>query len=241
MIAKYREKQRASSLRLQGYSYSEILKEVQVSRSSLSLWLGKLIVPRQYQKILVNKRNAGRIKANQARKTQRVQRELDEYLRAKTTIGRLTQRDLHLIATTLYWAEGTKQRSSTSARTSICNSDPAILCIFYIWLLRIGFDASNIICRLYIHENYRPNEHEILQYWNEYFPNRGISWRKTVYKKDQKIKEIVRYNHGSSSINPGWHSNTYYGLLSLTVKKSTWLNRYLAGTARAIAEQCPVV
>ncbi|MEK7458376.1 MAG: hypothetical protein AAB612_02750, partial [Patescibacteria group bacterium] len=95
--------------------------------------------------------------------------------------------------------------------------------------------------RLYIHETYRPQEKEILEYWKRYFSDGDISWRKTVYKKNHKIKEIMRYNQSSSNIHAGWHSNIYYGLLSLTVRKSTWLNRYLAGVAKAIADQCPVV
>lgn len=41
MFAKLEEKKKAIILRKKGFSYTEIIKEVAVSKSSLSLWLSK--------------------------------------------------------------------------------------------------------------------------------------------------------------------------------------------------------
>jgi len=39
MIFKFKEKEKAIKLRKRGFSYSEILREIPVAKSTLSLWL----------------------------------------------------------------------------------------------------------------------------------------------------------------------------------------------------------
>ena len=52
MLAKIEEKQKAIALRKRGYSYSEILAEVPVAKSTLSLWLRSVGLAKKQKQLL---------------------------------------------------------------------------------------------------------------------------------------------------------------------------------------------
>ena len=57
---KFKEKIRAIQLRKQGKSYSEILKKISVSRSTISLWLRNIKLTRKQKNILLRGRQKSR-------------------------------------------------------------------------------------------------------------------------------------------------------------------------------------
>ncbi|HRH24262.1 MAG TPA: helix-turn-helix domain-containing protein, partial [Candidatus Paceibacterota bacterium] len=79
MIAKVQEKTKALQLRRQGYSYQDILKEVKVSKSSLSLWLNELPLTNEEESFLKTRKDSnisrGRIRAAVSNRMRRVVRD----------------------------------------------------------------------------------------------------------------------------------------------------------------------
>lgn len=70
-MSKYREEEKAVKLRKKGLSYLEILKEVPVAKSTLSLWLRNVDLSKPQRQRLIEKRllaaRAGALKKKQQR------------------------------------------------------------------------------------------------------------------------------------------------------------------------------
>ncbi len=241
MKTKLQAKLQAIELRKKGFSYNEILKRIPVSRSSLSLWLKDVPLSEDQMKYLLKRRLNSWKAGGAARRSKRIQEEENEYQKAHISVGKLSDREVFLIAASLYWAEGAKQRNVISQRVAISNSDPGILLVFYRWLSLMKYQPSDIIATLYLHEVYVDQEQEMLSYWKSYFPDQKLQWYKTVYKREHKKRPFMRYNNARTAFGESLHSSTYYGQLRLEVRKSTRLNRFLAGCSRAITQRCRVV
>lgn len=126
--------EKAISLRLQGKSYGEIAKDLGVWKSSLSGWLKGLQLSPEALKILEKKSNYSREKfADYNRikheKVQMENKQIRETFSKK--IKPLSNYELLLIGTALYWGEGCKRHSRSYGQyASLCNSDPYIIKIF---------------------------------------------------------------------------------------------------------------
>lgn len=240
MQRKPKEKQQAIILRKQGLSLREIQQKLHVSKSTLSLWLRDTPLAPEQMLTLLKKRENSWVAAGAKRHQMRLEEEENEFQKAKNEVGMLSDRDLFLIAISLYWGEGDKQRLRPSKNATISNSDPAIILIFYIWIKKF-MPSVKISCTLYIHEHYRLEEGYILDYWKSYFSDPTIQWNKIVFKKHIKNKPFMRYNREYPIDLGRKRSGLYNGLIRLTVRKSTRLNRFLSGCSKAIGIQCPVV
>ena len=240
MKAKKNQKKLAIELRKKGLSFSEILKYINVSQASLSQWLKNIVLTPKQQERLEKIKAESPKKAGLVRHAQRLLEIKSQYNQAKIEVGLLSKREIFLIAAALYWAEGTKQRSKTKSRgVEISNSDPGVLLVFYQWLCFLGVKNASIHFTLQVHELYKEDEENIKKYWQQFFPNNNFQWMKTTFKKHLKTKPIMRYNQATPEIREGLKSNIYYGILRLGVRRSGRLNRFLAGAARAIAQQMP--
>ncbi|WP_407922123.1 helix-turn-helix domain-containing protein [Carbonactinospora thermoautotrophica] len=123
-------RERARELRLQGWTYPEIAKELNVSKSSVSLWVGPsqarfpvdaraVAGPRQRDVLGAAAPPAGdRAPAGEAA--------------AAREIGALSDRELFLIGAALYWAEGSKLYCRRE-RVVFINSDPSMMLVFAGW------------------------------------------------------------------------------------------------------------
>ena len=109
MISKIVEKEKAIALRRQGKTYSEILAEVPVCKSTISLWLHSVNLAKHQKQRITQKRTDARLRAIATKRQQRIDRTTAIVDKAKIEIGAVTQRELWLLGTALYWAEGAKQ------------------------------------------------------------------------------------------------------------------------------------
>ncbi len=138
MHPKYQE---AIKLRLQGNSYGVIAKSLRVSKSSVSNWCKNLKLSSSARKIIENKNKhiKEKFKLYNQRKHQFVQIENKKIIeKAVKQIPLISKRDLLLIGTALYWAEGyRRQDRNRSPRVNIANSDPALISIFLRFLRKI--------------------------------------------------------------------------------------------------------
>jgi hypothetical protein len=229
MLPKIIEKEKAIVLRKQGFSYREILKEVPVAKSTLSLWLRSVGLTKRQKQRLTEKKRKGQLKGAQVKREQRnfLTQKIKE--QAIKEIGELTKKELWLVGITLYWSEGAKQKENNpSQRVKFINSDPKMMRLFLKWLEEICFiSLEDIKFEIHIHET--GDIEKAKRYWSNVLNLPLIKFQKIRLKK-HKIKKI--YKNGNKD---------YHGLLSITVKRSTNLNRKIAGWIEGICKNCGVV
>lgn len=221
MISKSIEKEKAILLRKNGFSYNEILKEISVSKSTLSLWLRNIGIAKKQQQKLTEKRKLAQIKAQQSCKEKRIFKEQKIISEAKLEIKKINLRELFLIGVTLYWAEGAKQKDhNVSQGVSFGNSDPKMILLFKRWLNECCKIEDNRICyRIYIHE--KADILRAKEFWSNLL--------------DSNISKFHLKKHNPKTVRKNT-LNEYYGLLRMDISRSTDLNRKIKGWIHGIIE-----
>tara|TARA_B100000745_G_scaffold294549_1_gene237654 strand:- start:15314 stop:16042 length:729 start_codon:yes stop_codon:yes gene_type:complete len=181
MINRVREKKKAMRLRKKGYTYNEILKEVNVAKSSLSLWLKDMPLTKQEKDILRKRKDAnisrGRIRAGAAHHLARLERDKILFQEAKEEFERFKYDPLFQMGVGLYWAEGAKRND----RFAFANSDPDMINVMIRWIEEyLGLERRDIFVRLFIHKPYREENCE--GFWSEKIGVDLSHFKKTVYK-----------------------------------------------------------
>lgn len=222
MISKSNEHQRAIELRKDGKSYSEILAQIRVSQSSLSLWLRDIVLTKEQISALNLKKREGQRKGGMMKKGSRLLQEKRILETASAEIKKLSKEELWLIGTIAYWCEGSKQKDwNVSQGVIFSNSDPFLIKLFVKWLKECCLIKSvDIKYNLYIHE--QGNVSIALDYWCKQLMIDFDSFGKTSIKKHNILTR--RKNIGEN----------YYGLVRVSVRKSTNLNRKIKGWIRGI-------
>ena len=131
---KHLEKQQAIALRSQGLSYREIQASVPVSRGSLSRWLQDIQLTNDQHERLLGKSAGTRrmfVAWNHLRQTTTQARKRAIRERSRADIGRLTGRELQLIGSALYWAEGSK--GVDTSVVEFVNTDPSMIALIMRW------------------------------------------------------------------------------------------------------------
>lgn len=224
-------KEKAINLRRQGLSYSEILREVPVAKSTLSLWLRSVNLSNPQKQRLTEKKLAGMQRGWIAKRNQRIDLTKKIKLNAKNEIKNISKKELWLVGIALYWAEGNKEKPhNISQGVAFSNSDPMMIRVFMKWLRKIlKIPEDDIKYELYIHENSKNKTIDSIQYWSE-ITGTSQNKFKYVYLKRNKIN-TKRKNTNEN----------YYGLLRIRINKSTNLNRKISGWIEGVLENCGVV
>lgn len=229
MIPKTIEKEKAIILRKRGYTYSEILEKIPVAKSTLSRWLINVDLGKKQKQRVTEKRLLAQRKGALAKREQRIRLTEEIKNKAIKDIGKLSKRELWLIGIALYWAEGHKERIR-SGSVKFSNSDPEMVKVFLKWLQEIcEIPSKDIRFQIYVHETARHRLNEVIRFWLKITGFSIKNFQKIVWKK-HKIN-TKRKNTGEN----------YFGLLRINVRKSTNLNRKIAGWIEGICENCGVV
>src|ERR1035437_1336323 len=225
MFANNLKKEKAVSMRKEGYMYSEILKVVPVAKSTLSDWLRDVGLSKPQFQALTKKRLEAAKRGGLAKHRQRLLRTQEIQAKALKDIDYISKRELWLIGIVLYWAEGTKEKDfQPGISINFNNSDPRMIKVFIKWLLEsCKVQKDRINYEIYIHENSKNSIDEARKFWSRVsgFP---IDKFNKVYFKKNKIKKTNRKNTG----------DLYYGLLRVKVSASSSLLRQVAGWTEAI-------
>jgi hypothetical protein len=150
MRSKDESRELAISLRKLGYSYSQIKKEVNVSKSSLSKWLENFPLSSLQIEHLQGDRSQ---RIEKYRDTMRTKRESEQFLflsGVQEELGPLSRREVLLAGLFLYWGEGTKTTSYTVALT---NTDPEVMKFFVRWLNLLGVKNEQMTVVLHLYED----------------------------------------------------------------------------------------
>lgn len=210
-------------MRQRGRTYSEILAEIPVAKSTLSEWLKSVGLSKPQKQRITQKRLAAAQRGADSRKNTRLH-ELEEHIvKGRDHVGSLSPRELWLIGVSLYWAEGSKQRETDLSRgVTFGNSDVEMIKVFMQWLHLMGISGSAYYFELYVHET-RKTEIPVFKAW----------WARQL---DLPVKRIDRVylKKGNIKTNRKNTGDLYHGLIRIKVNASTVLNRKINGWIHGI-------
>lgn len=226
-------KEIAIKLRKEGKSYNEILKEVHVAKSTLSLWLRSVGLSKMQKQRLTDKKRASIERGWKAWNQIRVEKTKSLIQKARDEVYFMTldKNTLLLIGVALYWAEGSKEKEYKPGQGVVfSNSDRYMVKFFAMWIRDIlQIQKERIYYDIYLHESYKNRKDKIIAYWRAELDEFTNNFGKIYYKK---------HNITSKRRNSG---NTYFGLVRLRITKSSNITRRIAGLVEGICAKCGVV
>jgi hypothetical protein len=181
MRPKIIEKKKALSLRRQGRSLKEISDELDISKSSASIWCRDIKLTNLQFEVLKCKRpdkNYGAL-ANKAKREEQVLYLRD---RARRDVRRLNLSDtrrLRDIGAAIYWAEGAKRGNYID----FTNSDPKMVLLMMNWFRTICEVRED---KFKISVFYHEGQNEILmkKYWSKITGIPLSQFHKSIFKRE---------------------------------------------------------
>ena len=184
------DKSKAISLRKKGKSYNEIVKILNISKGTLSVWLRDIKMSPEIEKKFWDKTRKGWAESitrfNKQRAVLAKEKAKKAQLFASKDIKRLTKKELHLIGVALYWAEGNK-RNRWSAR--FANSDTEMIRIIMRFFREICLvSEKKFTARVHLHPNIEENK--TITHWSKItkIPKKQFSPSQTQISKSSKRK-----------------------------------------------------
>jgi len=223
-MSKSIEKLEAIKLRKLGKSIKWIANELRVSQGSVSLWcrdikLTKLQIEqleKQGRDPLYGRRLQYALEQQKLR-TEKTEKLLDEGVKE---VGELSRRELLLVGTALYWAEGYKKDS----QVGLGSSDPAMMKLYVRWLkVCFGYKLDDLSFRVTFNIDHKYREEDIINFWAKQFDITPDRFQKPFY---QRVKWKKLYD------NPG----EYFGVLRIRVRRSSDLLRKIKGLIKGLAD-----
>lgn len=199
-MAKRKEKEKALLLRKRGMSYKQILKEVDVSKGTLSSWLRDYPLSQERLRAV---RDWNKERIEKYKKTRKRQREAlfeNVYQSEFKKIKPLLSND-YLAGLFLYWGEGGKTKDSWS---SVSNTDPAIIRFFVSWFTKhFGFEKSKMKISLHLYADM--NTDQEMAFWSNYLDMSRKQFRKPHIKKSKRagLSYRSKFNHGTCNLIVG--------------------------------------
>ncbi len=174
-------RKQAELLRKQGLTYQEILRQVPVSKSSLSEWLANFPLTNSEKHLLKKRKDSnislGRIRAATSNRQNKIDKDkllLDE---AKVEFEKFKNDSLFHAGISLYWAEGAKRNEMFL----FVNSDDEMIEMMLLWLEKFTeYSRSDMGYRLYIHQPFLQDNLEL--WWQKRLRATGAQFKKTILK-----------------------------------------------------------
>jgi hypothetical protein len=212
---------KARELRLQGLDYDEIVGQLGVSKSSVSLWVRDLPRPPGVTSEECARRAAERMRRYWVvERPVRAARRAAASAAAAASIGSMTDREVLIAGAVAYWCEGAKNKPHRRAdRVTFANSDPELISFFLLFLDTAGVSRSDLAFQLQIHET--ADVESAMRFWLILTGARPEQFCKISLKRHNPL--TTRKNTGDS----------YHGCLRVDVKRSCELYRQIEGWAAA--------
>jgi hypothetical protein len=212
---------KARDLREQGLDYEEIVAELGVSKSSVSLWVRDLPRPPGLSYEESRKRSADGVRRYWA-----VEGPIREAERkaisaaAAAQIGQLNDREILIAGAIAYWCEGVKNKPyRRTDRVAFMNSDPRLIRFFLRFLEAAAIGREDLVYRVQIHET---ADVEAAQwFWLDVTQAHPAQFRRPTLKRHNP--KTVRKNTGGD----------YHGCLRIDVLRGSALYRQIEGWATA--------
>lgn len=203
-MARVKDRQKVIELRKLGKTYSEIKRELDIPKSTLSDWLSKYPLTEKQIKLLEKsiKRNKDlaveKIRLTKDRK--RNARLKDFYdLETKRWLP-LSGRELELAGLFLYWGEGSK---SLKGALSLNNTDPQVLKFTLHWLIK-GLKVPKEKIRVFLHLYSDMDVNQEIEYWVRQLYLPLSQFRKPYIKESMRVGiDHKGFGHGTCGLYVG--------------------------------------
>ena len=185
---KFEKQTAAKKLRIEGKSINLIAQTLEVSKSSVSLWVRDIILTTEQKENLTAAKSYNfKYELNDKKKKEALEKRKSSQEKGKE---KAREKDLlHCMGSMLFWAEGTKKKNSIT----FTNSDPNMMKLF-VKFLRERLDVQND--KICMHINCFLNRKEDIiisqQYWVECLNISGCK----IYKPTIKLTNKQIENHG---------------------------------------------
>ncbi len=161
------DKEEAFALRRSGKSYNEIARTLGMSVSTLSVWFKETDFSEDIRKNLTDKNieiGSMRIRAlNKRRGDTLVALYEQAEIEAEKELQAYINDPLFVTVVAAYWGEGDK---ATKAQVRLINTDPMMLKLFLIFLLKVCHaDVDKISLALFLYEDL--DESQCKEYWSK--------------------------------------------------------------------------
>ena len=202
---------RAIELRKLGYSYTDIIKELKVSRASVSNWVKNIRLTENEKinldKNLKNKIKRGRMNSSIAVRSKKIFKEKIAYDNALKEYEKFSKEPFFMLGLGLYLAHGLKRGNSLQ----FTNQNPFILRIILQWMKKyLNLSKNTIKYRLFINISHRNGNYEDI--WSKNMDIPLNLFQKTMYLKS--IKSIK--------------DREYKGSLTITVSRIDLFRKVIA-------------
>lgn len=200
-MARFKDRQKAIELRLQGKSYNQIRTLLQTSKSTLSDWLHDYpLTKEQLHSLQHNQISIERYRETRLRKKELRLKKIYEIQKQK--IFPLSLRDIFIAGMFLYWGEGTKTRN---AEIGVSNTDPSIIKFFIRWATScLGVLKNQMVVRLHLYNDMNINKE--IEFWSKKIGIPRSQFRNHYIKQSSstRINYKGMFGHGTCNIKvPG--------------------------------------
>jgi len=193
------KREQALILRKQELSYSEIKRQLQVSKSTLSLWLRDY--PLSLERIsALGANNEKRIE--RYRETRRKTKEMrleKYYIEQKKNVFPLSKRDIFIAGLFLYWGEGSKARFR---EVFVSNTNPSIINFFIKWMETVfKVPKSKLKFRMHFYEDMDIKKE--IAFWSKILNVSETQFTKPYIKKTSSLRINEKGSFGHGTCNAG--------------------------------------
>lgn len=228
-MAMFDKKHKAHQLRREGKSIKDIATLLSVSRSTASVWCQEITLTKaQHEKLLrkqIEAGHLGRMRGAEVNRKRKLENIAAQEQIAQELVGKISERDRLMLGIGLYWGEGVKANGSA---TAIVNSDPAVVLYARDWFEQLGVNREDFRPYIFISDAHKSREEELYIFWSEYLSIPRLQFHKVIFLKGRRKK--VYENH-----------NSYYGILTLRVRRGTNLKYKILGLIKEIKCRCSSV
>lgn len=197
-MARFKDHEKALTLRKQGMSYSHIKKKLRVSKSTLSLWLRNYPLSKQRIRELRDWNEQRIEKCRETKRKKKEKRLKNFYQQQKRFIFPFNKRELYLAGLFLYWGEGKK---SDLIHLSISNTDPSAIMFFITWLTKsLKVPKEKLRVHLHLYKNMDVKKES--QFWSRILNISQKQFNKPYIKKSSRkaINHKGGFGHGTCNI-----------------------------------------
>lgn len=194
-MTKFNLHEKALELRKQGFSYTYIQKEINVSKSTLSEWLSGIgYIPNKETTDKIKKAREMAVVAQKEKKRKSIENAKEVALK---DISKFSKRDLFMLGIGIYIGEGSK----TANVIRFVNSDPKIIKTMIMWFKKIcDLQNENFSIRIHLYPD--NDENEVINFWSKETGFSRNLFLKTVVdsRTDKKRKNFGKLPYGTAHV-----------------------------------------
>jgi len=215
-------REEAIHLRKAGYSYNLIAEKVNVSKSTLSLWLTE--VPYQPNEIVMKRLGNARAAVSLSKHKQKIANLEKARQLAQEDVGQSTDRDLFMFGLAIYLGEGEK-----NSNVGVINANSKIIVTTMRWLERF-YQVPKSSFTLAIHLYPDSKIRDSLEYWSKQTGIHIKQFGKTQIDRrpNKRSGKRRKLPHGTAHLRVRASGNKNHGVL---------LSRRIQAAADIVLEQ----